>query len=105
MDTIENHTEELHTKLNRETAKIAWKELQRFFASGAVLKVSSDLDLVDVGFQMSEDNADQIRQWMLAGKLGRVSDEQAAEWLAGDELVWGVVVSPWLLVQSSVNLH
>lgn len=103
---IETNKEEIvRAKLNQETAKIAWSEVQRFFASGAALQVAPELDLIEVGYQMSEDNADKIRQWMASGKLGKVSDEQAAAWLESDERVWAVVVSPWLLVQSSGHLH
>jgi len=101
----ENKEEIYRAKVNLETAQIAWREVQRFFASGAAVHVSNDLDLVEVAFQMSEDNAEQIRQWMLEGKLGKVSDEQAAEWFETDALVWAVVVSPWLLVQHLQNIH
>ena len=86
-------------KLNRETSKIAWKELQRFFASGAALFVADDLDLVEVALELSRDNAGQIRKWMTAGKFGKVPDEQAADWYRNDALLWAVVDSPWVLVQ------
>lgn len=86
-------------KLNRETSKIAWKELQRFFASGAALVVAEDLDLVEVALEISRDNAAQIREWMAAGKFGKVSDEQAAVWYQTDAVLWAVVVNPWVLVQ------
>jgi len=92
-------------KVNLETSQIAWKELQRYFASGSALFVASGLDLVEVAFQMSEDNAVQIRQWMEAGKFGKVTDEQAAAWIAVDASVWAVVVSPWVLVQPMGSLH
>ena len=103
--TNPNHQEIYRTKINLETSKIAWKELQRFFAGGKTLMVSADLDLVEAAFQMSEDNAAQIRQWMTAGKLARVPDEQACEWAETDALVWAVVVSPWVLVQPVGRLH
>ncbi|MEO8333265.1 MAG: DUF2288 domain-containing protein [Gallionella sp.] len=103
--TNPNRQEIYRVKVNLETAQIAWKELQRFFASGAAIHVSDELDLVEVAFQMSEDNAAQIRQWMMSGKLGKVTDEQAAAWLAIDALVWAVVVSPWVLVQPSGQLQ
>ena len=99
MNAAESHGEIFRTKVNLETSQIAWKELQRFFASGSALMVSSDLDLVDVACQMSLDNAAQIRQWMSAGKFGKVSDQQARAWLTADEVLWAVVVSPWVLVQ------
>ncbi len=92
-------------KINLETSKIAWKELQRFFAGGTALMVSADLDLVEVAFQMSEDNVKQIRQWAEAGKLMRVPDVQAREWVEADAPVWAVVVSPWVLVQPAGRLH
>jgi hypothetical protein len=92
-------------KINLETSKIAWKELQRFFAGGKALMASADLDLVEVAFQISEDNVEQIRQWTMAGKLAHVSDEQARQWAETDALVWAVVVSPWVLVQPVGRLH
>ena len=92
-------------KINLETSKIAWKELQRFFAGGKALMTSADLDLVEVAFQMSEDNVEQIRQWAMAGKLAHVSDEQARQWAETDALVWAVVVNPWVLVQPVGRLH
>lgn len=92
-------------KINLETSKIAWKELQRFFAGGKALMVSTDMDLVEAAFQISEDNVAQIRQWMAAGQLTRVPDEQARQWVEADALVWAVVVSPWVLVQSADKLH
>lgn len=86
-------------KVNLETARIAWKELQRFFASGAAICVSADLDLVEVAYQISADNRVQVEQWMFAGKIAKVSDAQAQAWLDADAEVWAVVVSPWVLVQ------
>ncbi|MFZ2302397.1 MAG: DUF2288 domain-containing protein [Gallionella sp.] len=105
MTVTENPAEIFRAKINLETSKIAWKELQRFFASGTALSVSTDLDLVEVALQMSEDNVAQIGQWATAGKLGKVSDEQAGEWLADDVSVWAVVVSPWVLVQPVRQVH
>jgi hypothetical protein len=99
MEATENSSEIFRTKVNLETAQIAWKELQRYFAGGVALAVAAELDLVEVAYQMSQDNAAQIRQWIAAGKFGKVADEQAKCWLAADEILWAVVVSPWVLVQ------
>lgn len=105
MTETETPGEIFRAKINLETSKIAWKELQRFFAGGKALMVSIDLDLVDAAFQISEDNVEQIRQWAVAGKLAHVSDEQASAWIETDALVWAVVVSPWVLVQPVCKLH
>lgn len=86
-------------KLNLETAQMAWRDMQRYFASGVALYVAPELDLVEVGWQMSQDNAGQIQAWMATQQFGKVRDEQAAAWFANDALLWTVVVSPWVLVQ------
>ncbi len=85
--------------VNLETAQIAWKELQLYFASGATMRVDDALDLVEVAFQISEDNKAQVAQWVQAGQLGKVTDEQALAWYESDALVWAVVVRPYVLVQ------
>ena len=92
-------------RMIQETARIAWKELQRFFASGVVIVVSPELDLVEVAFQISEDNAAQVAEWMTTGQIGKVSDAQAQEWYETDALVWAVVTSPYVLVQDSGKLQ
>lgn len=90
-------------KVNLETSNIAWRELQRFFASGAAIAVSAELDLVEVAFQISEDNKGQVEQWLLAGQVGKVSDAQALAWYEADAEVWAVVVSPYVLVQAKAD--
>jgi hypothetical protein len=82
-----------------ETAKIAWSELQRFFAAGKAIHVSVDLDLVEVALQISNDNREMIKLWMDNGQLAPVSDDQARYWIDSDATVWAVVVKPWVLIQ------
>lgn len=105
MNTTEERGEIFRAKMNLETAQIAWKELQRFFAGGAALLVSVELDLVEVAFQISEDNKAQVEQWLVGRQLGKVSDEQALAWFESDATVWAVVVSPYVLVQTAEKLQ
>ncbi len=86
-------------KVNLEISQIAWKELQRFFAGGTAVFVASDLDLVDVAYQFSIDNKDQVALWMQSNQVALVSDQQATDWFEADADVWAVVVKPWILVQ------
>lgn len=105
MNTSEAPGEIFRAKINLETAKIAWKELQRFFAGGKAIFVNAELDLIEVAFQISEDNASQVAQWMQAGQVARVSDAQAQQWFDANADVWAVVVSPWVLVQRVAGLR
>ena len=99
--TNPDQQEILRAKVNLETSRIAWKELQRYFASGAAIAVSSKLDLIEVAYQMSADNKAQVAQWLHEGMVGKVSDEQAAAWYEADADMWAVVISPWVLVQQA----
>ncbi|MFA5548216.1 MAG: DUF2288 domain-containing protein [Porticoccaceae bacterium] len=82
-----------------ETARIPWRELQRFFAAGSVIAVALDLDLVEVALAMAEDDKARVSGWMAAGQLGLAGDTEAAAWFDADAMMWAVVLSPWVLVQ------
>ena len=101
---------ELHDKINRETARINWSELERHFANGAVVWVSHELDLVEAALRIAHDDKEHIARWMNEGKVAKVSDAQALEWQATDAPLWASVVNPFVLVQadraaSSDTLH
>ncbi|APZ41966.1 DUF2288 domain-containing protein [Acidihalobacter ferrooxydans] len=89
----------LRARLNAETGKLEWPEVERHFARGAVVKVSASLDLVEVAARMAGDDVAAIRGWMEAGTLCRASDDDARIWGARRPLFWAVVAAPWLLVQ------
>ncbi len=95
----------LRDEIHSETSKIAWSELQRFFAAGKAIYVSPELDLVEVAVQVSSDNSEMIRQWMDTGKLAPVSVDQARYWIGANATVWAVVVKPWVLVQDMKERH
>ena len=96
---IDEDEELLRGKLNSETAKIPWSQLQRFFAAGQTLFVAADLDLVDVAFVFSQDNAEQVKYWLQQELVSPVTDAQARDLLNRDSVLWAIVVKPWVLVQ------
>jgi hypothetical protein len=89
----------LRGQINLETAQIAWRELQRFFASGSTVYVGPELDLVEVAYQIAKDNAAQVAEWMEHGHIARVTDAQALAWHDADAIVWAVVARPYVLIQ------
>lgn len=99
MSTDDKHSQLLRTKINGETSRMPWSELQRFFASGSVIAVDERLDLVDVAVRIASDDTAAVTKWMNDHMLGRASDVQAETWLKTDAVLWAVVVKPWILVQ------
>lgn len=89
----------LRAKLNLETARMEWHELERYFAAGMVIVVADDLDLVDVAVAIANDDKAAVTQWMQEQKVARVSDAQATTWSERKAALWAVVVKPWILVQ------
>ena len=99
MKTKPENDTELRTKVNLETARLPWSELQRHFAQGTVVYVSEELDLVDVAVRISHDDKESIMRWMNEGKVAKVNDIQAETWAASEARLWTSVVSPFVLVQ------
>ncbi len=99
MQTKPEKDEELRAKINRETARLPWAELQRHFAQGTVIYVSEELDLIDVGVRISHDDKVSIAGWMAEGKVAKVTDVQAQTWAASGASLWTSVISPFILVQ------
>lgn len=98
-----NITEEslsITEKLNLETAKVVWKELEIPFARGVVIVVSSELDLIEAAVAFHEDNQSQVAAWLDKKLL----QKPELDWVKGlrgdDEEFWAVVVAPFVLIQS-----
>ncbi len=91
---------ELLAKLNLETGKLAWSEVERHFARGVLVKVAADLDLVEVAACMADDDRVRFAAWIEKGRVARATTEDAMEWNARQTCFWAVVVAPWVLVQA-----
>ena len=109
MDKQKKQDEILHAKLNLETATMSWKDLERFFASGTLIAVEPELDLVEVAVHIANDDKATVEKWLKVGSIAKVSDTQAAAWHELDATLWTVVVKPWILVQADKadrrNMH
>jgi len=82
-----------------QTAPIGWAEIEPFFARGQVIHVGSALDLVEVAVAVAEDDKSRVVDWMSSGDFGLLPTEIARHWSSGAADLWGVVVTPWVLVQ------
>ncbi len=90
---------DLTRKINRETARIRWSELEPHFASGNLISVDIELDLVAVARAIAEDDTAQIKQWMAQAQVAPTSDQQAIQWQESNTELWAVVIKPLILVQ------
>lgn len=91
--------DEIKARLNLETSRIAWRELQTYYARGHVVRVAPELDLLDVAAELTADNKAQFQHWMKQAQVGDVSPDLARAWYDREAELWAVVVAPWVLVQ------
>ena len=100
IDELLQQDREFHrAKINSETARIPWRELQRFFAAGKVMHLDRGIDLVEAAYAMQQDDIDRVTAWAESGQLAPVTDAEARDWVERDATLWAVVVKPWVLVQ------
>lgn len=98
MTDIENSI--IKQQIVGETSKIAWQELQYFFAGGMAIYVSNELDLIEVATCFVDDNRVMVEKWMQDNLVMPVADKQAKNWHDEKAMVWAVVIKPWVLVQA-----
>ncbi|MDC0949088.1 DUF2288 domain-containing protein [Gammaproteobacteria bacterium] len=101
MSALETLIAEERARINGETAQIAWRDLQRFFAAGRVIVIDPQLDLVEVARLMNLDDSECIARWVKEELIQAVADEQAKDWYESDKALWSVVIKPWILVQAA----
>ncbi|AOY89659.1 hypothetical protein BKP64_16590 [Marinobacter salinus] len=91
--------DELKAKLNLETSRIHWHDLQTYFARGQVVRVAPELDILEVAAELASDNKTRFQQWMQESKVGDVAADLAQAWYDRNAELWAVVIAPWVLVQ------
>ena len=96
----------IHTaqELHAETARICWQELEVHFARGVVIRVASDLDLVEVAVGFANDDKPAVERWITAGQVEHLGMETARDWNERNPELWAVVVAPWVVVQERVSM-
>ncbi len=101
MNDLNDPNLDLETRLNGQTGRIAWHELQRYYARGLVREVAKGLDLIDVGRAIIDNNKTVVEAWIEAGQLSVPEDARALEWHEREADLWALVIAPWVLVQEA----
>ena len=94
-------TSELIARLNGETAKIEWHQLQKHYASGSVISVAPGFDLIKVAIALHRDDTAQVKQWLAEKLVQEVNDTQAQHWYNENTSIWALVIPPFVLVQET----
>ena len=89
----------LKQKLNLETAKISWKELQVFFAKGSLLQIEATEDLLSVAELIAANDESAIESLILNQKIGFATPEWVKNNCTQTTPLWTLVIAPYVLCQ------
>lgn len=77
-----------------------WQWLKAHNERGVLITVAPDLDLAEAGIRIVEDDSATVRDWIMAGRLGKPSPEQLRSWDATPERRFQMlIVSPYILIK------
>ena len=68
-----------------------------------VIRVDSDLDLVEVARCFANDDKPAVEAWINEGKVEHLGMHDAKDWGGRDPELRAVVVAPWVVVQERKN--
>ena len=89
----------LKERLNLETAKISWKEIEAFFAKGTLLQIEESEDLVNVAELIAANNEKEIETLIVNKKIAFATTDWVRKNCKPTTQLWTVVVAPYVLCQ------
>lgn len=91
---------DLRAELAEELDEAEWNWLMPHAKRDTVIVVSQDLDLLDVGVAIANDNVPLVQDWIASAALQKPSSEQLSAWNAEQTKRFrALIVQPYVLVQ------
>jgi hypothetical protein len=91
---------DIRTELTQNIDEAEWDWLIPHVQRDAVIIVSSQINLVDVGVAIASDNIPTVESWIDDALLVKPSTEQVGEWnLNRSKRFKTLIVQPYVLVQ------
>jgi len=95
----ERNEKTLREEFEKDRGIIEWESLSKFFASGLVILLSDDMDIVEVAVSIGLDKSEQVAEWMDKNRLQKISDDKARKLYDEKAFIEALVVAPWVLVK------
>ena len=94
-------TRDLRQELTEMVGPIQWNWLKPHIARDAVVFVDPQLDLVDVGVALTNDNVQSVQRWIGEQLIMKPTKEQLEDWgVSGpSNQLRSLIVQPYVLVQ------
>ncbi|MBD2251072.1 DUF2288 domain-containing protein [Nostoc parmelioides] len=91
---------DLRTELSETIDESEWEWLIPHAQRDAVILVSLDLNLLDVGEAIASDNIPSVQRWIDEQLINKPSPQQLGEWNANQQKRFNtLIVQPYVLIQ------
>jgi hypothetical protein len=94
---------DLRAELAGSIDQAEWNWLMPHVDRDAVIMVATQLDLVEVGVAIVNDNTASVQRWIAESLIYKPSPQQKADWnLHQNKRFNALIVQPYVLVQDSI---
>ncbi len=94
----------LRTHLLDLINKAEWQWLEEHAQEGRLLMVAANLELIDVGLALAEDDIKIVKQWLDDGWLYRPTTAQISHWQELENLEFeSLIIQPFVLSKLPTN--
>jgi hypothetical protein len=91
---------ELRTELAKNLDEAEWEWLIPHVRRDSVLVVAKELDLVDVGIAIADDNLISVQHWISEQLIQKPSETQLSDWNSDLQKRFNtLIVQPYVLIQ------
>ncbi len=92
--------DDLRAELTESLDEAEWNWLAPHARRDTVIVVERELDLVDVGVAIANDNVPSVQRWIDEALIHKPSSDQLADWEANQSKRFNaLIVQPYVLVQ------
>ncbi|AFY66886.1 DUF2288 domain-containing protein [Geitlerinema sp. PCC 7407] len=92
--------EDLKTQLADNLAEAEWDWLKPHAQRDAIILVSSELDILEVGVAIANDNVQAVQRWITEQLIAKPSAEQLSFWNQDDTRKFtSLIVAPYVLIK------
>lgn len=97
----------LKSKLLKDIDTSAWLDLRPHFARDALILVSHDLSLIEVGAAVGADDVDKVSVWLLEKKIHKPTLKEIVLWdkSPSDYEFSFLILSPYVLAQRLLSAN
>jgi hypothetical protein len=94
---------DLRAELAEMVDQAEWGWLEEHAKRGRIIVVAPNLDLVEVGVAIAEDNVTTVQQWMEDGWIAYPTEEQLSNWNQNKTQSFpSLIVQPFVLFKNQV---